>query len=448
MARRVAMNGMARAKNQRFYQITGFKHPVPSVTSVLNVVAKPGIIHWEKHMALKSMAEQVQEICVVKEVPVEAPEEGGEGQQQAATRRVPAADQDLHSALQSTLFDGEWMGNVVKTAKGAARREMRKAGDLGSKAHNLFEVLALGKPIADDDERIVPLVEGFRQWQSAHPNLKIMDVEKVVFSERYQFAGTLDATAIDVGELLPKEEALSPLEAAQAACGLTRASALKTPAAEDGKTAEKETTAGGDGAGEKEREKGSATAAEGGVSKAGKPRVVVLDWKTSNATYNEYALQIAAYAKAYEEMTGVEVAEAWIVRFDKLKARYHVSKVADIDHAYQTFLSCLHLYHSLSGEFFAKDSEPSVETAWAQQEELAPEEVEQQRLAEESRRISLRAIERQRALRQIEELVEKTVRRKTAALNAPVPALPKEKAGLEEADESLIAALRSNQKVF
>ncbi len=36
-------------------------------------------------------------------------------------------------------------------------------------------------------------------------------------------------------------------------------------------------------------------------------RMVALDWKTSNGIYPEYALQVAAYAKALEEMTGEEV---------------------------------------------------------------------------------------------------------------------------------------------
>lgn len=433
------MNNLARQKTQRFYDITGFRHPVPSVTSVLNVVAKPGIVHWEKHMALKSMAEQVQEICEVVEEPLQG--ESGEGEAQAR-RLVPAEGQDLFAALQKTLFDREWMVNAVKTAKGAARREMRKAGDLGSRAHNLFEALAKGQTIPGDDEAVKPLVEGFTAWREAHPHLELLDVEKVVFSERFQFAGTLDATAVDISSLVPPmDEKTAALEAAKAACGLTTASSL-TGANGDVKESRvgQASTVVGPGEGiESLMEK---------VGEKAKPRIVVLDWKTSNQTHNEYALQIAAYAKAYEEMTGLEVAEAWIVRFDKIKAKYQVSKVADIDQAYETFLSCLHLYHSLSGQFFAKESDEAKSGVSPVEMDMTEEEKEMHRKALESRRISMQAVERQRAMRQIEEAVAKTLQKKRAALEASRAVLPKQASGLAEADESLIAALQSNQKVF
>jgi hypothetical protein len=46
----------------------------------------------------------------------------------------------------------------------------------------------------------------------------------------------------------------------------------------------------------------------------GEPKIVVLDWKTSNAFHSEYAMQIAAYTKAYEEMFQLPVHTASIVR--------------------------------------------------------------------------------------------------------------------------------------
>lgn len=45
----------------------------------------------------------------------------------------------------------------------------------------------------------------------------------------------------------------------------------------------------------------------------GEEKIVVLDWKTSNSLHNEYAMQIAAYAKAYEEVYNVPVHSALIV---------------------------------------------------------------------------------------------------------------------------------------
>lgn len=45
--------------------------------------------------------------------------------------------------------------------------------------------------------------------------------------------------------------------------------------------------------------------------------LAVVDWKTSNGVYVEYILQVAAYAVAYFEETGREVAKAILIRLDK-----------------------------------------------------------------------------------------------------------------------------------
>jgi len=99
--------------------------------------------------------------------------------------------------------------------------------------------------------------------------------------------------------------------------------------------------------------------------------LVVIDWKTSNRIYSEYAYQVAAYAHALEEITGQRVSEAWIVRFDKEKPLFEVKKVKDLDECFQVFLSALTIFrhHHLSPwtdgspneEFDADDV--SVETA-------------------------------------------------------------------------------------
>ena len=71
---------------------------------------------------------------------------------------------------------------------------------------------------------------------------------------------------------------------------------------------------------------------------------VALDWKTSKATRSEYALQLAAYARAFEELQGVKVAEAWVVRFEKTRPQFEIKKVLDIDRSFNTFLSALQLW--------------------------------------------------------------------------------------------------------
>ncbi len=79
-------------------------------------------------------------------------------------------------------------------------------------------------------------------------------------------------------------------------------------------------------------------------------RLVALDWKTSNGIYSEYALQVAAYAKALEEMTGEEVHEAWIVRLGKRAPEFEAKKVQDLDTAFVAFRAALYLWKSLRKE--------------------------------------------------------------------------------------------------
>jgi hypothetical protein len=42
--------------------------------------------------------------------------------------------------------------------------------------------------------------------------------------------------------------------------------------------------------------------------------VIVIDWKSGREIYPNHAMQVAAYAFAYEALTGEKVAEGWIVK--------------------------------------------------------------------------------------------------------------------------------------
>ena len=65
--------------------------------------------------------------------------------------------------------------------------------------------------------------------------------------------------------------------------------------------------------------------------------------------YPEYALQIAAYARALEEIADgdQEVGECLIIRLDKKCADgYEVNKVHNVESAFKLFLHCLQLHRS------------------------------------------------------------------------------------------------------
>ena len=53
-------------------------------------------------------------------------------------------------------------------------------------------------------------------------------------------------------------------------------------------------------------------------------KLVIIDWKTSNAIYADMGLQLVAYAKAYEEMTEFKhkIKTGWIILVSKKKPHH------------------------------------------------------------------------------------------------------------------------------
>jgi len=78
--------------------------------------------------------------------------------------------------------------------------------------------------------------------------------------------------------------------------------------------------------------------------------IVALDWKSSGGIYIEHALQVAAYAHALEEMTGLPVQEAWVVRLSKEEPRFEARRVRDWRRALEGFLAALTLFRHLRTE--------------------------------------------------------------------------------------------------
>ena len=82
-------------------------------------------------------------------------------------------------------------------------------------------------------------------------------------------------------------------------------------------------------------------------------RYVILDWKTSNGIYTEYALQVAAYAQAFRETYGVPCSEAIIVRFGKkLPIEFEYKELADLDLSLSAFLAAKSLKEALEQPHF------------------------------------------------------------------------------------------------
>lgn len=154
----------------RFYEVEGLGS-LPSVTTILQVIAKPALLNW---MA-KVEREMVLEVSA-----------------------------DLYEAIHGTpkMSRTAWVSTMNmrlgKTKAGA--RELAKAGEIGTHAHAMIEWdlrARLGqqpgpKPVILD--KALWSFMAFEDWAKA-VNLKPLLIEEVVYSEKYGFAGTMDLYA-------------------------------------------------------------------------------------------------------------------------------------------------------------------------------------------------------------------------------------------------------------
>jgi hypothetical protein len=67
--------------------------------------------------------------------------------------------------------------------------------------------------------------------------------------------------------------------------------------------------------------------------------IIIIDWKTGNSIYFDYSLQLAAYAKAFEEVFQMPVKEASIVRLDKFDIKFEERKLKNIQESFNLFHS-------------------------------------------------------------------------------------------------------------
>jgi len=76
--------------------------------------------------------------------------------------------------------------------------------------------------------------------------------------------------------------------------------------------------------------------------------LIICDWKTSSQISDEYALQLSAYAAAYEEETGIGVTRGLVVRMDKKassKKQFEVKEFNGLPKYFDVFLSCLDVWN-------------------------------------------------------------------------------------------------------
>lgn len=202
---------------------------------------------------------------------------------------------------QISIFSHE-LDKILEEAKKADEQELQKAADTGHAAHEWIEQL-IKAIVSDNEERRLELLSTLPedpraancciaavQWMSDH-NVQWIATERKVFSRTYLYAGTMD--------------------------GLARVSSCSDPAC---------------------------------CPEAFVDRLTLVDWKTSNYLYIEYLLQTAAYKQAFEEETGEQIEDRWVIRLGKDDAEFdpwHVFNPADHVSDFLGFERALALYQSV-----------------------------------------------------------------------------------------------------
>lgn len=150
----------------RFYDIDG--HSYPSVTTILQIIAKPALLNW---MA-KTEREMVIEVSA-----------------------------DLYETIHGTpkISRMGWVTTLqdrLGKAK-AGHKELAKAGEIGTQAHELIEWnlhKMLGQKVGPEPKVQDKALWSFMSWQdwAKSVDLKPTLIEQVVYSEIYGYAGTMD----------------------------------------------------------------------------------------------------------------------------------------------------------------------------------------------------------------------------------------------------------------
>lgn len=137
------------------------KNIVDGVTSILKVISKPALVYWSANKA----GEFIERFLPVGKV-----------------------------------IDEVEKQRLVKGCKTAHKTLLEDAGNLGTMLHELVEKYIKKQPYNEPVNDILKAsFENFKEWVKKH-NVEFKSSERVVYSKKYNYAGTLDATAIVDGK--------------------------------------------------------------------------------------------------------------------------------------------------------------------------------------------------------------------------------------------------------
>lgn len=128
-----------------------------SVTSILSVLDKPGLIYWAAEEAAKA----------------------------AVSKRDTWQAMERDDGAQAAI---EWIAN----ARFRRPRDLRSATQLGTDVHGAIESYAITGTRPDVDAEVAPFVDRFEEWCDRN-SPEYLAAEMTVYSTEYGYAGTADA---------------------------------------------------------------------------------------------------------------------------------------------------------------------------------------------------------------------------------------------------------------
>jgi hypothetical protein len=152
-----------------------YRHPktgdvVPSITTVIGVLAKPALVPWAVKLTADAALDHLSALNAAAGVPV------------CKAKRV--ADEC-----------GQCTECVVKRIKRVANNTRDDAADLGSRLHEYAEAWAKDEPTPPITEDLRPFVSAFRSFLDDQQP-KFEWIEATVWSYTHGYAGTLDFVAV------------------------------------------------------------------------------------------------------------------------------------------------------------------------------------------------------------------------------------------------------------
>ena len=186
---------------------------------------------------------------------------------------------------------------LIQQAKSAHKDKLEDAGAVGHVAHAWIEEYIKADIVADYqkvqqllqnfpwDERASNACKAAIQWMKAH-HVEWISTERKIYSKKWKYAGTMD--------------------------GLCYVDSCDDPLCCPNKF---------------------------------KHRLTISDWKSSNYLYPEYLMQTAAYEAAYEEETGEDVEDRWVIRLGKDDAKFEAWHLESdcFQEDFDAFLAALNL---------------------------------------------------------------------------------------------------------